>query len=99
MLSIFIICLCTVLCLVICLIYKYVIYEIIINYKNKDIKYVTCQDEFPNQVMCTICQEIVTNTVKTNCDHYFCYDCIIENTNTSKLCPNCKTEINTIYKN
>lgn len=48
---------------------------------------------------CSICQEETYNTIKINCNHYFCKDCIDEYLKVSIQCPNCKKEIKKIYEN
>tara|TARA_B110000285_G_C14890515_1_gene498313 strand:- start:456 stop:776 length:321 start_codon:yes stop_codon:yes gene_type:complete len=48
---------------------------------------------------CAICYESMDNksTVKTNCNHTFCLDCVIKNKNnnkhTGKLCGICRSNI------
>ena len=71
----------------------------IYNYKNKinkkEILTISNINKYP--VFCSICQENQLNTVKTNCGHYYCLDCIEQYLKNSALCPNCKEVINTIY--
>lgn len=49
-------------------------------------------------IYCSICQENVLNSVKIDCGHNFCKECIIEYTKIGKECPNCRESINNIYE-
>jgi len=39
---------------------------------------------------CVICKDKAINTIKTKCEHYFCYDCIIKNFKFNNTCPLCR---------
>jgi hypothetical protein len=49
-------------------------------------------------VYCSICQEDHTNTVKVDCGHNFCKDCIMGYTKIGRECPNCRRGIKNIYE-
>lgn len=56
----------------------------------------TFSNQYPT--FCSICQEEKLNTLKTDCDHYFCEECITEYIKIKDECPNCKSRIISIYK-
>ena len=47
---------------------------------------------------CSICQESVLNSVKIDCGHSYCKECILEYTKLGRECPNCRKEIKGIYE-
>lgn len=50
---------------------------------------------------CSICLNIIDNSnlCITNCNHDYCYDCLIKWLEINKLCPNCRTSIESfLYK-
>lgn len=49
-------------------------------------------------IYCSICQEEQTNTVKIDCGHNFCKECIIDYTKIGNNCPNCRESIRNIYE-
>ena len=51
---------------------------------------------------CSICLNIIDHSdlCITNCNHDYCYDCLIKWLEINKLCPNCRTTIESfLYKN
>lgn len=59
------------------------------------------QDEFKNQVskilendlLCSICSEVIVKIHTANCTHSFCESCIKQWLNKSKICPICRTRV------
>ena len=49
-------------------------------------------------IYCSICQDDKTNTVKVDCGHNFCKECIMEYMKIGKECPNCREGIKNIYE-
>ena len=49
-------------------------------------------------IYCSICQDDKTNTVKVDCGHNFCKECIMEYMKIGKECPNCRESISSIYE-
>ena len=49
-------------------------------------------------IYCSICQESVLNSVKIDCGHSYCKECILEYTKLGRECPNCRKEIKGIYE-
>ena len=49
-------------------------------------------------IFCSICQETQLDTVKIDCNHHFCEECIREYLKLNNRCPNCKREIYNLYK-
>jgi hypothetical protein len=49
-------------------------------------------------VYCSICQEEQTNTVKIDCGHNFCKECIMGYIKVGRECPNCREGIKNIYE-
>jgi hypothetical protein len=47
---------------------------------------------------CSICQEEKTNTVRVDCGHSFCKECITYYTKVGNECPNCRADIKYIYE-
>lgn len=47
---------------------------------------------------CSICQEEQLNTVRVDCGHSFCKECIINYTKVGNECPNCRGDIRNIYE-
>lgn len=47
---------------------------------------------------CSICQEEQLNTVRVDCGHNFCKECIIGYTKVGNECPNCREDIQYIYE-
>jgi hypothetical protein len=86
------------------------IYDDTFNYDNledvkvpvKDIDLVapviTDINQIPEGIICTICQDPVSNNVrKTICNHYFCTKCIEPWLNElNKTCPNCLADLDEI---
>ena len=52
------------------------------------------EEKVPN---CSVCIEpALRPSQPKQCAHWFCYDCLSEWAKVTNLCPNCKTEFNTI---
>jgi hypothetical protein len=49
-------------------------------------------------IYCSICQEEEMNTVKVDCGHNYCKECIMGYTKVSRECPNCRENIKGIYE-
>jgi hypothetical protein len=49
-------------------------------------------------IYCSICQEEQTNTVKVDCGHNFCKECIMGYMKVGRECPNCRESISSIYE-
>jgi len=49
-------------------------------------------------IYCSICQEEKINTVKVDCGHNFCKECILGYTKVGNECPNCREGIHNIYE-
>ena len=49
-------------------------------------------------IFCSICQEDKLNTIKTDCNHHFCKECIEESMKMNNNCPLCKNKISSIYE-
>ena len=49
-------------------------------------------------IYCSICQESVLNSVKVDCGHSYCKECILEYTKTRRDCPNCRKYIKGVYE-
>ncbi len=49
-------------------------------------------------IFCSICQEKQLNTIKIDCNHHFCEECIKEYLKINNNCPICRSKINHIYK-
>ena len=47
---------------------------------------------------CSICQEEQLNTVKIDCGHHFCKNCILGYMEVGGECPNCRKGIKNIYE-
>ena len=47
---------------------------------------------------CSICQEEKLNTVKIDCGHHFCKECITGYMEVGRECPNCRKGIKHIYE-
>jgi len=60
---------------------------------NKDnVTSTVSYEETPTDAICTICQDAFTPIkpiTKTNCNHYFCRDCIYTWLDDHNTCPNC----------
>lgn len=69
------------------------LYDIIVNYKIL-IDQITYDFNEDDQE-CSIC--LSTSNSITNCDHYFCKDCINKWYNKNTTCPLCREEIKYIY--
>ena len=65
--------------------------------ESETIEYInTISNKNSEPKFCSICQENICNTVKTDCNHHFCQECIEENIKISRNCPLCKHEIKNI---
>ena len=49
-------------------------------------------------MFCSIYQDYKLYTVKTDCNHHFCQECIEKSLKQYKVCPLCKNEIKNIYE-
>ena len=49
-------------------------------------------------IFCSICQEKQLNTIKIDCNHHFCEECLREYLKINNNCPICRNKINHIYK-
>ena len=49
-------------------------------------------------IFCSICQEKQLNTIKIDCNHHFCEECIKEYLKINRQCPICRNKIDNIYK-
>jgi len=49
-------------------------------------------------IHCSICQEEKLNTVKIDCEHHFCKECITDYMQVGRQCPNCRKHIKNIYE-
>ena len=49
-------------------------------------------------IFCSICQEKQLNTIKIDCNHHFCEECIKEYLKINNNCPICRNKIDNIYK-
>uniref|UniRef100_A0A0K0F961 RING finger protein 113 homolog (inferred by orthology to a C. elegans protein) n=1 Tax=Strongyloides venezuelensis TaxID=75913 RepID=A0A0K0F961_STRVS len=69
--------------------------------KDSDDKYVIKNDEEKDSTPteCPICEKEFTNPVITNCKHFFCQSCAINNFRKSKKCFTCGENTNGIFKN
>jgi hypothetical protein len=50
----------------------------------------------PEELVCSVCKEVLDRPLECPCEHHFCYDCITEwiyNTGNSSRCPLCKTPV------
>lgn len=47
-----------------------------------------------DESICSICESIFQSKVKTECGHYFCFECIYQFYMKNGTCFNCKKEIN-----
>ena len=66
------------------------------NIQTKQIKTFSNINKYSK--FCSICQEDKLNTIKTNCDHDFCKECINEHIKNYKNCPICRKNIKCIYE-
>lgn len=57
----------------------------------------TISNENSEPIFCSICQENSCNTVKTDCNHHFCQECIEKNIKINRNCPLCKNEIKILF--
>lgn len=69
---------------------------------SKEIITTTVIQSFSNinnyPMFCTICQDNKLNTIKTNCEHHFCEECIEKHLTNNNICPNCNQKITGLYK-
>jgi hypothetical protein len=68
------------------------------NYNNIDMiqsanKLIDMSHDNKN-IECVICKDEAINTIKTECGHYFCYGCIMQNFKFNNACPLCRKIIN-----
>jgi hypothetical protein len=64
--------------------------------ETKKIKTFSNINKYP--IFCSICQKNVLNSVKVDCGHNYCKECITEYIKVNNNCPNCRNEIKNIYE-
>ena len=72
----------------------------IIDYHPDSIKYIIQMSfgktrEISNVEQCSICQDIKSNII-TDCNHQYCYDCIVSWLNINNSCPYCRHKLNNL---
>lgn len=54
---------------------------------------------YAKHTYCSICLDILNNPVNTECDHYFCEECITKTLKINTKCPECRCDVNKTFKN
>lgn len=57
------------------------------------------ENEVPDYLICTICQEVFIQPKRATCGHTYCSHCIAEWTTKNKSCPICRCKIDPKYLN